>query len=206
MRVGGYRVDDHELPAIVFNGLSQDNPTAYGDFAAGMRDLRRAAAGRTVTPSPWLASTLEFKLTGHESAYGSAQASILCGDVPAPRDPETYWRDLRRAASGDRLFAPVTHNIGACAFWDPPRERPTTVRADLPALLVNATGDPRTLYRGAQAVRRDWPGSRLVTLHDADQHAVYGVYGSPCVDATVNAYLATGRLPATDVDCPRPTS
>ncbi|MFF8997633.1 alpha/beta fold hydrolase [Streptomyces achromogenes] len=204
LRVGDYRVDDHDLPVIVFNGLSQDNPTAYGDFAEGVRDLRRAAEGRTVAPSPWLASVLEFALTEHGSGYGSAQTSILCGDVAAPRDPETYWRDLRRA--GDRLFAPVTRNINACAFWDPPRERPTAIRADLPALLVNATGDPRTTYPGARAVRRDWPSSRLVTLRDADQHAVYGVYGSRCVDATVNAYLATGRLPATDVGCPRPTS
>ncbi|MDN3260176.1 alpha/beta fold hydrolase [Streptomyces sp. CSDS2] len=206
LRVGGYRVDDHELPVIVFIGLSQDNPTAYGDLAAGVRDLRRAAEGGTVTPSPWLASTLESALTGHGSGYGSAQASILCGDVLAPRDPETYWRDLRRAGTGNRLFAPVTRNISACAFWDPPRERPTAIRADLPALLVNATGDPRTTYPGARAVRRDWHSSRLVTLRDADQHAVYGLYGSACVDATVNAYLATGRLPATDVGCPRPTS
>ncbi|MEV4339481.1 alpha/beta hydrolase [Streptomyces sp. NPDC049590] len=205
LRVGGYRVDDHVLPVLVLNGLSQDNPTAYGDLADAVRDLRRAAEGRAVTPSPWLASALEFTLTGHESAYGSAQTSILCGDVPAPRDPETYWRDLRRAGNGDRLFAPVTNNINPCAFWDPPRERPTTVRADLPALLVNATGDPRTVYPCARAVRRDWPSSRLVTLRDADQHAVYGVYGSPCADAAVNAYLATGRLPATDVSCPRPT-
>ncbi|WP_030347270.1 alpha/beta hydrolase [Streptomyces sp. NRRL S-1022] len=206
LRLGGYRVDDHLLPVLVFNGLSQDNPQAYGDFAQGVRDLRRAAGGRTVTPSPWLASALEFLLTGHESAYGSAQAAILCGDVAAPRDPETYWRDLRRAGAGDRLFAPVANGINACAFWDAPRERPTTIRDDLPALLVNATGDPRTIYRGARSVRHRWPGSRLVTLRGADQHAVYGVFGSACVDTTVNTYLATGRLPVRDVTCARPTT
>ncbi|MET9450198.1 alpha/beta hydrolase [Streptomyces cinerochromogenes] len=206
LRLGGHRVDAHILPVIVFNGLSQDNPTAYGDFAQGVRELRRAAAGREVTPSPWLASMLDFLLTGRESAYGSAQTAILCGDVAAPRDPETYWRDLRRAGTADQLFAPVTNDINACAFWDPPRERPTTIRDDLPALLVNATGDPRTLYQGARAVRRNWPGSRLVTLRGADQHAVYGVYGSTCVDTTVNTYLATGRLPGRDLTCPRSTT
>ncbi|BCM65229.1 MULTISPECIES: alpha/beta hydrolase [Streptomyces] len=204
LRLGGHRVDDHVLPVLVFNGLSQDNPTAHGDFAEAVRDLRRAAEGRAVTPSPWLASALEFLLTGHESAYGSAQTSILCGDVPAPRDPETYWRDLRRAGTEDLLFAPVTNDINPCAFWDPPRERPTTIRADLPALLVNATGDPRTTYRSAETVHRAWPGSRLVTLRGADQHGVYGTFGSTCVDTTVNAYLATGRLPSGDVTCPRP--
>ncbi|MFF8726941.1 alpha/beta hydrolase [Streptomyces sp. NPDC015171] len=204
LRVGAYRVDEHTLPVVVFNGLSQDNPTAYGEFAQGVRDLRQAAEGRKVTPSPGLAAVLEFLLTGHESGYGSAQTAILCGDVPASHDPETYWRDLRRAGTGDRLFAPVTQNIGPCAFWDPPRERPTVIRDDLPALLVNATGDPRTVYRGARAVHDGWPSSRLVTLRGADQHGVYGAFGSSCVDGEVNAYLATGRLPTGDVSCPRP--
>ncbi|MFI0163010.1 alpha/beta fold hydrolase [Streptomyces sp. NPDC017095] len=206
LRLGGHRVDGHILPVVVFNGLSQDNPTAYGQFAEAVRDVRQAAEGRTVSPSPWLAQTLDFLLTGHDSAYGSAQTATLCADGSAPRDPETYWRDLRRAGTGDRLFTPVSHNINPCAFWALPRERPTAVRADLPALLVNATGDPRTLYRNAEAVRRNWPSSRLVTLRDADQHAVYGVFGSACVDAAVNSYFATGHLPAGDVTCPRPVA
>ncbi|MFJ9817473.1 alpha/beta fold hydrolase [Streptomyces sp. NPDC101151] len=204
LRLGGHRVDEHVLPVVVLNGLSQDNPGAYADLAQAVGDLRRAAEGQGVTPTPWLAGSLDFLLTGSDSAYGSAQTSILCGDVTAPRDPETYWRDLRRAGTRDTLFSPVSNNIGPCAFWDPPREGPTTIRNDLPALLVNSTGDPRTTYRGAETVRDMWPGSRLVTLRGADQHALYGVFGSSCVDTTVNAYLASGRLPATDVTCARP--
>ncbi|MFI8093578.1 alpha/beta hydrolase [Streptomyces sp. NPDC086080] len=202
LRLGDHRVDEHVAPLVVFTGLSQDNDTAHGDFAQGVRDMLRAAEGhRVVVPSPWLAEVLGFTLTGADSPYGSVQTAILCGDVAAPRDPEVYWRDVRRARVRDALFGPVTHNLTPCAFWDPPRERPTTIRDDLPALLVNATGDPRTTYDGATAVRRMWPSSRLITLRGADQHAVYGVHGTPCVDITVNAYLATGRLPARDVTC-----
>ncbi|MBP2047124.1 pimeloyl-ACP methyl ester carboxylesterase [Streptomyces griseochromogenes] len=201
LRLGEYRVDEHVAPIVLFNGLSQDNDSAYGDFARGMRDMLRAANGQRVTPSPWLADVLKFELTGSESPYGSVQTSILCGDAFAPHDPEVYWRDVRRARAQDPLFGPVTNNLNACAFWDRPRERPTTVRRDLPALLVNATGDPRTIYEGATTVHREWRSSRLVTLRGADQHAVFGVYGSRCADATVNAYLATGRLPATDITC-----
>ncbi|WP_308402703.1 alpha/beta hydrolase [Streptomyces sp. AC550_RSS872] len=202
--IGDHRVDELVVPVVVFSGLSQDNDAAYADLAQAVRDMRRAAGGHTVTPSPWLAETLGFLLTGSESSYGSAQTAILCGDASAPRSPEVYWRDVQRARAQDPLFGPVTNNIGPCAFWDPPRERPTTIRGDLPALLVNATGDPRTTYRSAQSVRRMWPSSRLVTLRGADQHAVYGVFGSSCADATVNTYLATGRPPATDVTCDRP--
>ncbi|MET9869107.1 MULTISPECIES: alpha/beta hydrolase [unclassified Streptomyces] len=201
LRLGDHRVDGHVMPIVAFNGLSQHNDTAYGEFAQGMRDMLRASRGQRVTPSPWLAGVLDFVLTGTDSHYGSVQTAILCGDGTAPRDPEVYWRDVQRTRAQDPLFAPVTHNINPCAFWDAPRERPTTVRDDLPALLVNATGDPRTGYVGAKAVRAMWPSSRLVTLRGADQHAVYGVYGVPCVDDAVNAYLATGRLPARDLDC-----
>ncbi|MCD7440562.1 alpha/beta hydrolase [Streptomyces lincolnensis] len=201
--IGGHRVDEHVVPLVLFNGLSQDNDIAYAELARAVTDMRRAAGGHPVTPSPGLAGTLDFLLSGSDSSYGSAQAAILCGDAAAPRDPETYWRDVQRARTRDPLFGPVTHTIGPCAFWDPPRERPTTIRNDLPALLVNATGDPRTIHQNALAVRRDWPSSRLVTLRGADQHAVYGVFGSSCVDTTVNTYLATGRPPAEDVTCDR---
>ncbi|MFF7445588.1 MULTISPECIES: alpha/beta fold hydrolase [unclassified Streptomyces] len=201
LRIGDHRVDEHHVPLVVMNGLSQDNDTAYGEFAQGVRDMLRAAQGRQVTPSPWLAGALAFMLTGADSHYGSVQTAILCGDIAAPRDREVYWRDIQHARARDALFGPVAQNLNPCAFWDRPRERPTTVRDDLPALLVNATGDPRSTYEGATAMHRAWPSSRLVTLRGADQHAVYGVHGTACVDATVNAYLATGRLPARDVTC-----
>jgi hypothetical protein len=44
-------------------------------------------------------------------------------------------------------------------------------------------------------------GSRLITLRNAAVHAVYANYGNACVDGKVNAYLASGRLPATDLSC-----
>lgn len=201
LRLGAHRLDEHVMPVVALNGLSQHNDTAYGDFAQGVRDMLRASQRQRVTPSPWLAGVLEFVLTDTDSPYGSAQTAIVCGDNAAPRDPEVYWRDVQRHRAEDPLFAPVTHNLNPCAFWDRPRERPTRIRGDLPALLVNATGDPRTYYDGAEALRDRWPSSRLVTLNGADQHGVYGIYGSACVDDAVNAYLARGRLPVRDIDC-----
>jgi len=201
LRVGAYQVDDRVVPIVLFAGLSQDNDQAYGALAHAVVDLRRAAQGMPVEPSAGLAETLWFTLTGEDSAYGSVQSAILCGDVAAPRDPEVYRRDVERGRRLDPLFAPLTRNINPCAFWDAPRETPTKVRDDFPALLVNATGDPRTTYAGALAQRRNWPSSRLITLDGPAQHAVFGVYGNACADEGVRAYLAGGRLPAGDVRC-----
>ncbi|WP_075779810.1 alpha/beta fold hydrolase [Streptomyces acidiscabies] len=199
LTVGPYQVDERVVPMILLTGLSQDNDQAYGQLARSVRDL--TPQGNPADPSPALLETLKFILTGDESSYGSVQSAILCGDVPTERDPEAYRRDIERGRLTDPLFAPMTRNIGPCAFWPAPRETPTAVRDDFPALLVNATGDPRTTYAGAVAQRRNWPSSRLITLAGPAQHAVFGVYGNACADDGVRAYLSSGRLPAGDATC-----
>ncbi|WP_333741058.1 alpha/beta hydrolase [Streptomyces sp. IBSBF 2806] len=203
-----YRLDVHTVPFIVFNGLSDDTDEARRSFASSLRTLHQAARGRHAEPDADLAGNLDFLLRGGDggSAYGSVQTAILCGDVPAPRDPEVYWRDVRRSRERHPLMGPFTNDITPCAFWDRPRERPTAVRRDFPALMVNAVGDPRTVYAGASAMHDAWPSSRLVTVTGSDRHGIYGAYGDDCADTTVNAYLRTGRLPSEDVTCSGPRS
>ncbi|MFD4656985.1 alpha/beta hydrolase [Kitasatospora sp. NPDC058444] len=75
------------------------------------------------------------------------------------------------------------------------------MRRDARALILSATGDPRTPHRDAVALHGMLPGSRLVTLRGANQHGLYGTYGNTCVDDAVNAYLAGGRLPEADLTC-----
>lgn len=70
--------------------------------------------------------------------------------------------------------------------------------------MVGATGDPGAPYSGQLSAHRALTGSRLVTLRGAFRHTVYGGLFAPrdrCVDAAVNHYLATGKLPATDTAC-----
>ncbi len=78
---------------------------------------------------------------------------------------------------------------------------PTRVRHDAPSLIVAATGDPRTTYRGSVALHDQLPSSGLLTLQGANRHALYGEYGNACVDTEVNRYLATGKLPRKDETC-----
>ncbi|MDF9810800.1 alpha/beta hydrolase [Streptomyces sp. SPB162] len=198
-----YRLDEHTVPFMVFSGLSDDTEPARRSFASVIRTMWQAAQGRPAEPDADLAAALDFVLKGGDggSAYGSVQTAILCGDVAAPRDPEVYWRGIQRSRERHPLMGPFTNDITPCAFWDRPRERPTAVRHDLPALMVNATGDPRTPYAGATAMHRAWPSSRLVTVNGADQHGIFGSYGNVCADDTVNAYLRTGKLPTADVAC-----
>ncbi|MFB6891582.1 alpha/beta fold hydrolase [Kitasatospora sp. NPDC056327] len=196
-----FRLDDSQVPALLFTELAGDTDPVRAALAEHVALLARAAEGRPTEVPPAFAELLRTVFTPAGSALASAQTAILCGDAPAPRDPETYWRDIERGRAAHPLFAPLTENITPCAFWERPREERVRVRHDTPALIVAATGDPRVTYDGSVALHGRLPGSRLVTLDGAVQHASYGVYGNACVDATVNSYLATGRLPARDRTC-----
>jgi pimeloyl-ACP methyl ester carboxylesterase len=201
LRVGPYTVDEHVVPALVFSGLYDDRDAPNGDLAATLRVLHRAAVDGSAEPTPALAEQLRFITTGDESHYGSVQAAILCADRAAPRNPETYWRDIEAHRADEPLFAPLIRNLGPCAFWPTaPRERPTDVGNRVPALIVQSTGDPATTYDSAVAMHRAMAGSRMLTL-DARIHAVYANYGNACVDARVDDYLRDGVLPARNLTC-----
>ncbi|MGW1408360.1 alpha/beta hydrolase [Streptomyces sp. NPDC002403] len=202
LRIGEtYLVDDHVLPSVFIGGLGSDLDERRADLAGTVRILARAADREPVEPSAALAGQLEFLLTGTGSASSSQMTAIICGDVAEWRGVDSYWRAVEESRERSPLAGPLANNITPCEFWDRPVEAPTVLDNDVPALLVNATGDPRTLYAGAKAMREQWPGSRLLTVKGARQHGLYGEYGNSCVDERVNAYLRTGRLPAHDPTC-----
>ncbi|MFE4515717.1 alpha/beta hydrolase [Kitasatospora sp. NPDC056783] len=196
-------LDDTRVPVLLFVGLQGDSDPERSALAEQMAMLAEAAAGRPVTPTASTAALLRLLFGPQGSQAGSAGQAVLCADRTAPGDPEDYWRRIERGRAEHPLFGPLLHDITPCAFWEAPREAPVEVHRDARALILSATGDPRTPHRDAVALRRLLPGSRLLTLRGADQHGLYGTYGNACVDDTVNAYLASGRLPDTDPVCTR---
>ncbi|MFD3971481.1 alpha/beta hydrolase [Streptomyces cyaneofuscatus] len=196
-----FRLDDTHIPTLLFMGVADDTGASRAALAEQVSVLSKAAKGQQSSLSPEFTEQLRFALTGEGSASGSVQMAILCGDAPAPRNPELYWRDIERTRAAHPLFGPLTENIGPCAFWNAPREQPTRIRHDAPSLIVAATGDPRTTYRGSVALHDQLPSSKLLTLKGANRHALYGEYGNACVDRKVNRYLETGRLPGKDEVC-----
>ncbi|MGW1592804.1 alpha/beta hydrolase [Streptomyces sp. NPDC002343] len=202
LRIGKeYLLDEHVLPAVLLGGLGSDLDQRRADLAGTVRLLARAADREPVEPSDQLAGQLEFLLTAAGSASAGQMTAIVCGDVAERRGVGSYWRAVEESRERFPLTGPVADNITPCEFWDRPAEAPTVLDNDVPALLVAATGDPRTPYSGAEAMRGQWPSSRLLTMKGARQHGLYGEYGNACVDNLVNAYLRTGRLPAHDPTC-----
>ncbi|UQX05427.1 alpha/beta hydrolase [Streptomyces sp. RerS4] len=197
-----FRIDESQVPLLLFSGIADDTDAARAAFGEQMSVLAKAAQGAPTALSPEFAAALRYALHGEGGPTG-VQSAVICGDVAAPRDPEPYWRDIERSRTTHPLFGAMSNNITPCAFWDRPREEPTQVRRDVPALIVAATGDPRTTYKSSVALRGLLPSSRLVTLENANRHALFGLYGNTCVDDAVNDYLATGTLPTKDRTCSR---
>ncbi|MGY0235127.1 alpha/beta fold hydrolase [Longispora urticae] len=197
--VGGHVVDEHVVALLVFGPLTGRDQ--YPQIAADVRTLADTAAGRPTPANPALAGSLDYLLRPGPDGGGDAQSAVLCGDVAYPRDPEWYWRNIQRVRASQPIFGPLTSNITACAFWAAPRERTTVVRNDHPALIVQATGDTRTVYRHGVAMHRAMTGSRLVTARDVMAHGLFGSSPDTCVAGAVNTYLATGVLPKADVTC-----
>ncbi|SEB51895.1 Pimeloyl-ACP methyl ester carboxylesterase [Streptomyces sp. 2224.1] len=196
-----FRLDDTQVPSLITAEIADDSDAQRAALGEHLAVLAKAAGGQPTRLSPQFAAALRTMLNGEDAKSAGAQSAIICGDKPAPRDPERYWRDIERSRAEHALFGPLTNNIGPCAFWDRPREKPTQVRHDAPALIVAATGDPRATYKNSLALHGLLPSSRLITLKGANRHGLYGEYGNACVDGKVNRYLATGKLPEDDQTC-----
>ncbi|MFC5831433.1 hypothetical protein [Nonomuraea insulae] len=166
IRIGKHLVDERFLPMAIFTLLPDARENAR--LAARVRLLAEAADGKPVRPSEDLEQELQFMLYGKPQGY-SSQAAVICGDAAVPRDPERYWRDIQRSRATQPVFGPYANNITACAFWPTPREPATRVGNDVPALIVQATGDTRHGLPGGREpapgdVRRT-PGRRTGRAH-----------------------------------------
>ncbi|MER7209199.1 alpha/beta hydrolase [Streptosporangium sp. NPDC000239] len=205
LRIGGYRIDSHHIPYLLFGPLYEDGEKAYADFATQVRALADATRGTVVTAPPSLKASLDSLFTGTGAL--DAQAPIICADRAASRDPETYFRDIQAHRADEPLYGPLIRNITPCAFWPTaPVEAPTKVRNGVPVLVVGNDGDPGSPYLGQQAMHRALTGSRMVTLRGAYRHATYLGAGNSCVNTTVERYLIDGVLPGGDVTCVKDTT
>jgi pimeloyl-ACP methyl ester carboxylesterase len=203
LRVGAYNVDDTVVAGLLIDPLSDDSDASNAQLATWVQVLEQAAADGSAQPAPDLAASLATLLTGAASAQHSGQTAIQCADAPVSRNPETYWRDIQAHRAAQPLFAPVFDSVSPCMFLPTSPAPPVRVRNSVPAMIVGSSGDINSGYAGQQAMHHALTGSRMITLAGVRTHGVYTLWGSACVDNTVNAYLSTGALPARDLTCTR---
>ncbi|RJO68276.1 alpha/beta fold hydrolase [Nocardia panacis] len=193
--VGAQRVEAHELPLILFEGVAGSQ--GYVSLAVQLRQLLDAAEGRAQAPDSELEQTLRDEWgPGSDSAV---EMMIQCGDAPAPRDPDWYWRNLEASRATEPLFGSYANHPSVCAFWPAPVEPPTVIGNALPSLILQSVMDTRTAYEEGIALHGMMTGSRLVTMPDKVAHGVLDK--SACARAVAAGYLRTGVLPEADMTC-----
>ncbi|MEV0260143.1 alpha/beta hydrolase [Streptomyces sp. NPDC050617] len=199
LKVGPYTADGQQVPAAYAMMMSDDRD--FAEAAKNIRILYDAAQGRTVEPTEALAAAFGRPDAAMDN-QNSLQMSLICADRQAPRDLSWYRKNVEASRAKNPLYGPLANGVSPCAFWPggKPAEPPMLSGNDVPGLIVQSTGDPRTSYANGQGLHRKMPNSRLITLK-ARVHGVYGTYQNACVDRQVNDYLSTGRLPAKDTTC-----
>jgi pimeloyl-ACP methyl ester carboxylesterase len=127
--------------------------------------------------------------------------AVQCADVNWPRS-WSYWDTQTEKVYATAPFEAwdnAWYNA-ACAFW--PVKGPSTPMkvgaTGLPGILMlQGTLDAATPYAGAQNAHKMFPTARMVVVEGGGNHGQSLEYPSnDCVESYLNAYLATGTLPA----------
>jgi pimeloyl-ACP methyl ester carboxylesterase len=106
-----------------------------------------------------------------------------------------FWSNSGYAELNYALWPAHDEDAFAGPF-DVPETSPT-------ALVIGTTYDPATPYAGAVSLVGDLGNARLLTM-EGDGHTAYGGK-SPCIDASTDAYLIEGTLPAEGTVCRQET-
>lgn len=201
----GLVLDDQLLLAGVANGLYDS--TSWEALAADLVLFEQLAAGGTVpgapdegAPDEGTAGTLLAGVLQPSVLTPEQQKAVVCSDSLHP-DGVTAWLAAQRRSTG--WFGPYWTWIDhQCAEWSVvdvdrylgPFDTPTAT----PVLLSSTTFDPATPVQGAQALRDELPGSRLLTVQGWG-HTTLGL--SACATQVQTDYLLTGQVPPQDVAC-----
>lgn len=191
--VGAKEVHDAFVPVVYSDDAWPRLAAALAAFERGSQEELRAAAHR------------DPRQARRRENATAVYTAVECNDAPWPREWARWDRD--HSALAARAPFETWENAWLnlpCAHWPVPSATPVdvgTAPGELPpVLLVHATRDAATPYRGALETRRRLAGSSLVTEVGAGRHGVTG--GNGCVDAHVAGYLLTGATPGPLAECP----
>lgn len=191
--VGPSELEDTYMPGGYFNGYWPALADAFAAYAV-KKD-----------PKPLVAAYERFGAVDPAAGNGySVYTAVQCRDSAWPRNWNRWRADMWRthAEAPFMTWNNAWYNA-PCAFWPTePLRAPDVANADLPpALLLQATQDAATPFRGALSMRDKLKGAALVVEEGGGNHGI-SLSGNTCLDEKVAAYLTTGR--AADATCPAP--
>jgi pimeloyl-ACP methyl ester carboxylesterase len=151
---------------------------------------------RDAAPLKKLYDTNNPQTEGADNNY-AIYLAVQCTDAPWPKNWTKWtsdnWETHREAPF--ETWANAWYNA-PCLDWPVPAGVQANVSGETvpPALLISETKDGATPFSGALEVRKRFPRASLIEGVGGTTHAG-SLFGAPCVDKAVAAYLATGELP-----------
>lgn len=196
----GYPLDDQVLLFSVANALYSS--PAWDVLAADLVLFEQLAAGEVppTAPAAVAAGARAAAVLQPSVVTAEQQKAVVCSDSLHP-DRLGAWTTTQQRSTG--YFGPywtwIDQQCGAWSVVDTDRYLgPFDAETATPVLLSTTTFDPATPLQGAQQLRAELPGSRLLTV-EGWGHTTIGL--SACADAVQADYLLTGEVPAQDVTC-----
>ncbi|MEO8889260.1 MAG: alpha/beta hydrolase [Jatrophihabitantaceae bacterium] len=150
-----------------------------------------------------LADEYNQRTAGRYSNIMDANTTIGCNDSkPGPTDAQ-ITATAKSWATRFPIFG--TWAVGSlfdCQQWQPDRTPIPLPTAATPTkvLVIGNVHDPATPYQGAIDLAKTMGNAELLSW-DGEGHTSY-LQGSSCIDAYVNTYLVSQKLPPTGVTCP----
>jgi pimeloyl-ACP methyl ester carboxylesterase len=205
-------VDGRFLDLLI--GQSMYAKQNFQSLAELLQELRTQADARAAgNPPPPLSAAAQQALDAARritpgllpvaaaDAFQATFFAITCQDTPWDRSRQFWEKESARQGRQYPLMG-WSSVADPCAAWPRPNvtmPKPTG-RGVPPVLMVQSAHDPATPYEGAIRAHRAFAGSRLLTVTNEGDHAIYAG-GNQCVDTLVDTYLLTGALPARDTEC-----
>ncbi|MFI6373646.1 alpha/beta hydrolase [Streptomyces sp. NPDC050546] len=133
----------------------------------------------------------------------SARFNVICGDARWPETIEEYQRMVAVDREKYPMMGGSAANIGPCAFWPKPIEKPVKIgdRGPSNVLMVQNERDPGTPLARAQALRKAFGKRATMVTADQGGHGVYPFGLNTCANDAVTEFLTTGQRPSRDLAC-----
>ncbi len=184
-------------------------------LAHGKRDfslLMKVANGESLEEKASVAAKKdadEKKSKAEEKSFAGMSSGIfyafVCNDygmkeATAEARAEAFRRGGRQHEERRVAIRNALYNELPCAFWPNVRKlantNETSFPANLPVMVVNATGDANVTSKHGYAVAKKAPLSVLVDVRGG-KHIMYG-YKKACIDKPVTDFLLAHKLPQTN--------
>jgi pimeloyl-ACP methyl ester carboxylesterase len=195
---GGQVGPDEWADIFLYAGYFQQLWLTLGQaFADWVNNHDTAAANQLVS----LYQSLDA--VGDDNGF-AVYLGVECTDAHWPHRWSTWsrdnWRIYREAPFATWLNAWFN---APCIYWPAPSSHPVKINGShiKSALLIDETLDAATPFTGSLEVRKLFPHSVLLAEPGGTSHAD-SLFGNLCVDGTIAAYLASGKLPRRNPDAP----